>query len=75
MVTENYERMNQLIAAARIWCINFDKLDTGKQFEILKQLEPNIIPEDLEIYHEQKYVMVDIPEIQWGEYLKYYLNY
>jgi hypothetical protein len=64
--------MDNLIKQALKIYPNFNQLTTQQQYEILKNLNPKITPEDLIYHYEQKYY--DISDENWINYLETYMQ-
>ena len=64
--------MKELIYQARQIAPNFDNLTTQRQYELLRQLEPKITPEDLVYYYEQSYYLGN--DENWDKYLQNYIQ-
>jgi hypothetical protein len=67
--------MEALLEAAKAYCLNFDKLDTTRQIEVLKRIEPEFMPEEYYPIFEHEMHSFGLDDAVWGEYVKYYLNY
>lgn len=65
--------MDELIKKAKLINPLFDNLTSQQQYNILKQLEPKITPEDLVYHYEQQYFTYnDITKSAWDNYLQNY---
>lgn len=64
--------MDTLISIARDNNPNFDQLSTQQQYNILKEINPRITPEDLTYHYEQQYNTVDVSDANWHYYITNY---
>ena len=64
--------MKELIYQAKRIALNFDNLTTQQQYELLKQLNPKITPEDLVYHYEQRYYQGN--DENWIHYLQNYMG-
>ncbi len=64
--------MDTIIAIARDNNPNFDILSTQQQYNILREINPRITPEDFIYQHEQQYYTVDVSDANWHYYTTNY---
>jgi len=65
--------MIELINRLRKIYPDFNAFTTQQQYDLLKEIEPNITPEDLVYHYEQQYC-IDITNENWHYYLQNYMQ-
>ena len=65
--------MKELINKLKQLYPDFDNFTTQHQYELLKQIEPSITPEDLVYHYEQQYC-IDVKGENWNQYLQNYMR-
>ena len=64
--------MEKLIYQLKKFYPDFDNFTTQQQYDLLKQIEPNITPEDLVYHYEQQYYQGN--DENWINYLQNYME-